>query len=199
MLKLNFKKLTDRLWQARANDFTVSRERTHDGPEYALAVSPESYPYIVRAIESKRLDAECLKMKPGSRYGLYESKSLEAIEQFVETTFMAPVFLNYGHVVIWHHRKPCGLVLDYWYSVSPDDDEAKFRLEDLGIGGLCCLYQDLPISARYERWLDAIKVEFRLLIEEGHITQDKPPLKVNDSHSKAFRFSTGSFYGHRHD
>lgn len=196
---LNFQKVTDRLWQARANNFTVSRERTHHGLEYALAVSPESYPYIVRAIEAKHLDAEGLRMKPSNRYGLYESKSLEAIEQFVEKTFMVPVFLNYGHVVIWHHRKPCGLVLDYWYSVSPDDDSAKFRLEDLGIGGLCCLYQDLPISARYERWLDAIRVEFKLLIEEGHITQDKPPLKVNDSHSKAFRFSTGNFYGHRND
>lgn len=196
---LNFQKVTDRLWQARANNFTVSRERTHHGLEYALAVSPESYPYIVRAIESERLNAEGLKMKPGSRYGLYESKSLEAIEQFVEGTVMVPIFLNYGHVVIWHHRKPCGLVLDYWYSVSPDDDSGIFRLEDVGIGGLCCLYRDLPISARYERWLDAIRVEFKLLIEEGHITQDKPPLKVNDSASKSFRFSTGNFYGHRND
>lgn len=196
---LNFQKVTDRLWQARANNFTISRERTHDGPEYALAVSPESYPYIARAVKSKKLNAEYLRMKPGSRYGLYESKSLEAIEQFVETTFMVPVFLDYGHVVIWHHRKPCGLVLDYWYSVSPDDDSAKFRLEDLGIGGLCCLYRDFPISARYERWLDAIRVEFRLLIEEGHITQNKPPSKVENSASKAFRFSTGNFYGHRND
>lgn len=196
---LNFSQLTDRLWQANENGFTVSRERTHDGPEYTLAASPQSYPYIAKAIKSKRLDAECLKMKNGSRYGLYQSKSLEAIEQFVETTVMVPVFLTYGHVVIWHHRKPDGRVLDFWYSVSPDDDAAKFRLEDVGVGGICRLYEDLPDSLRYQKWLDAIRVEFKLLIEEGHITQDKPPLKVNDSASKAFRFSTGNFYGHRHD
>ena len=112
-----------------------------------------------------------------------------------------PIFLQHNNVKIWHRMKryldPDSQVLDFWYTMKPENEDFTFRLDDLGSGGMSRIGSDLSNKEWKQLWIDAVKKEMMNLIDEGHIVQGRKPHLVESSAQKMYLFSTGDSYGHR--
>lgn len=197
MLGLEFGQLTKTSWSCECYGIRMTRDKIKHGWMYSLHVNPDNLELFRSAIVNGILSENDLKLKTSGNYGLYSTSELRTVEKFLAYVLenTPEVFLTHGEVTVFHvhkyydagGRRPT----DFWYTTGGEE----FHLYDLGIGNIHSS-TDSP-ETDHETWINAVKSEMKVLIDEGHIRSGIKPEKVNNNERKAQLFSVGDTYGHR--
>ena len=197
---IKFRQLTTNYSEATHDSgFMVTREKRCTAVMYTLLVRLEQIHYVQDAIYRGILNRSSLVLTIDRNYGFYRAnEDLAAIEAFLAQVKVSEPFLIHKAIVIWPHHKALDKVMDFWYALRPHDTKSRyaFDIRSLGIGGIGEIDYGKPPGVQHSFWLEAVKEELRILIDEGHINQDRA-IPVDDLLRKQQLFSTGTAYGHR--
>lgn len=197
---LDFERFTPGYSEATHDSgFVVTREQRGAAVMYTLLVRLEQINYVQDAIGRSILNRSSLALTLDRNYGFYRAnEDLTVIETFLAQVKVSEPFLIHNGIVIWPHHKTPGKVMDFWYALRPNAIQPGdvFDIRKLGIGGIGAIDYDKLPQVQHSIWLEAVKEEFCILIDEGHIKQNRV-LPVDDLLRKQQVFSMGSAYGHR--